>query len=307
MSISPLIRFVALLCLAALLSASNCQNSCPVDNKDNQKEGLPSRNPQASETPLPVDVVIPCTDKDKGALILAIDGVKSYVADLRRIIVISKERITSEAEWFPESAFPFQISDIHARLMHNVCDDGKACDGDRHGWLFQQLLKLYSPIVIPDISPNVLIVDADTIFLRPVHFIDRTDGASLYAVGTEYHRPYFAHAKRLLPTFRKVCAKHSGIVHHMFFQRHVIEDLFHSVEKIHQKPFWQAFIDEIDPKEAEGSAASEYELYFNFVFDSSTLVRKRELNWKNVGALDLEYDKQSGFDYISWQHYMRST
>ena len=86
------------------------------------------------------------------------------------------------------------------------------------GWYYQQLLKLYAAFVIPDISSNVLIVDADTIFLNPVHFLN-AQHAGLYNPGTEYNPPYFEHAAKLIPNFKKLFPQHSGISHHMLFQK----------------------------------------------------------------------------------------
>ncbi|NBP56692.1 hypothetical protein EBU71_09205, partial [bacterium] len=73
--------------------------------------------------------------------------------------------------------------------------------------------------------------------------------------------------------------KYSGIVHHMLFQKEVLEDLFNRVEKYHNKPFWNAFLDTVKPEQIVGGA-SEYEIYFCFAFvvhpDKVTI---RHLNW----------------------------
>ena len=44
--------------------------------------------------------------------------------------------------------------------------------GGSCGWYFQQLLKLYAPLIIPDILENVLILDSDTVFFRKVKMFD---------------------------------------------------------------------------------------------------------------------------------------
>ena len=53
----------------------------------------------------------------------------------------------------------------------------------------------------------------------------------------------------------------------MVFQRDVLQDLFSQVETHHNQPLWQAFCRCVDPQDdLRLSLASEYEIYFNFVF-----------------------------------------
>ena len=50
-----------------------------------------------------------------------------------------------------------------------------------------------------------------------------------------------------------------------------------------------------------GSGASEYEIYFNYVFKNyNDNVEIRQLNWTNSGTLNVNGD----FDYISCHWYM---
>src|SRR5690606_24399663 len=107
-----------------------------------------------------------------------------------------------------------------------------------------------------DISSNVLIVDADVVFYRPVAFTDENSGAGLYNPAEEYYRPYFLHMARLLPGLKRVYSQYSGISHHMLFQLCLLKDLFSMVEEHHQMPFWQALCRCIDPKEINGSCFS---------------------------------------------------
>ncbi|MFX0095788.1 MAG: hypothetical protein ACFFBD_28880, partial [Candidatus Hodarchaeota archaeon] len=108
-----------------------------------------------------IDVIIPTCEKDLGTLELCIEGCRKNITGLRRIIVISKEKYTDNAEWFDERFFPFSLSDVEHLIGISK----------REGWYFQQLLKIYS-FSIPDIAENVLAVDSDTIFLRPVSFFE---------------------------------------------------------------------------------------------------------------------------------------
>jgi Family of unknown function (DUF6492) len=172
------------------------------------------------------------------------------------------------------------------------------------GWYYQQLLKLYAPFVIPDLSPNVLVLDSDTFFLNPVKFINTANGG-LYNVGKEYVPLYFKHADQLTGGLvKKKYRKYSGVTHHMLFQKPVLEDLFKVVEDVHQIEFWKAFCLCVDSIHYSG--ASEYELYFNFVLSRTDQVEIRQLKWKNVRKIGLiNKSRKIGYHYISCHSYSR--
>ena len=165
-----------------------------------------------------IDVVIPTCSKDLEVLNLCIRGVKANCKNVRRIIVVSPEHVTDEAEWFDENHYPFSKQEVAFYLNHmnQAAADKFLRESGRVGWYYQQLLKLYAAYVIPGISSNVLIVDSDTVFLRPVEFIS-PEGGGYFATSGEYHQPYFAHAARLLPELVKLYPNQSGVTHHMLF------------------------------------------------------------------------------------------
>src|SRR5436190_474838 len=111
-----------------------------------------------------IDVVIPCHEKDALTLELSINGVKKNCKNIRRIIVVSKKKLTNNAEWFDEARYPFNRRSILMTIFNNDISkvaQYETAPRNRTGWIYQQLLKLYAPLVIPDISSNVLVVDAD--------------------------------------------------------------------------------------------------------------------------------------------------
>ncbi len=242
----------------------------------------------------PIDVVIPCVEKDLITLDLCIDGIKENGVKIRRVIVVSKNKLTDQVEWFDEAAYPFSLEDVAGHLPHNDLQMHER----RKGWYYQQLLKLYAPLVIPDISPNVLILDSDTIFLNPVSFLNEENGG-MYNPGNEYNPPYFTHAARLIPGLSRLFPEYSGIAHHMVFQKPVIEDLFHRVESLHSAPFWQVFCQSVEP-ECLFAGASEYELYFNYVFSRTSQTTIRKLKWKNIQRLsEISSYQAQGLHYVS--------
>ncbi len=260
----------------------------------------------------PIDVLIPCARKDLPTLNHSIDAIRKYGKNVRRVMVVSKERLTKKAEWIPEDKFPFSFYDISLQIFQNPINAKKylKSKANRIGWLFQQLIKLYAPYVIEGISSNVFILDADVVFLNPVDFFNEKTGGAYFNVSGENHEPYFVHAQKLVPGFKKVYPEHSGICHCMLMQKPVLDKLFESVEKEHGKEFWRAFIDCIDQKFLNLSSASEYEIYFNFAFMTSDQFTLRPLKWADVGSLHRFLRKRNkyhdnNYHYIAYPSYHR--
>lgn len=249
----------------------------------------------------PIDVVIPCTEKDLPTLEYAIQGIKKHGKDIRRVIVISRNKLTESAEWYPEDNFPITKDDVLRVLFQNDKERVKYLKNpkNRLGWMYQQLLKFYAPFVIPDISENVLILDSDTVFLRDVSFLDH-EGRALFNPGTEYTKEYFVHMSHVLPSLKRIDSKTSGISHHMLFEKPVLNSLFAEVENLHSKPFWEVVIGKIDPKLIFSSPFSEYEMYFSYAMQSSQAVDQvRHLKWSNINHLNFDKYQSRGYHYVS--------
>lgn len=240
------------------------------------------------ENTVKFDIVIPVGPKDKDVILKQIEYTKKNVLGYRNIYLITYEPIRIEGcISIDEKIFPFNIdtiASIHGRL-------------ERNGWYLQQLLKLYSGIVIPGILDRYLVVDSDTFFLKPTTFIQ--DNKCLYNYGTENHGPYFEHMSRLNKDFKKVSNK-SGICHHMMFETKYLNEIFSLVEIDHKEPFYKTFLKSVT--DVTHSGASEYELYFNYMLGKHTdKIIVRPLNFSNSNTLDLN----SNQDYISYHWYMR--
>ena len=252
-----------------------------------------------------IDVVIPACAKDAATLNSAINGIRKNGIGVRRIIVVSDRKYTDQAEWFDEKKYPFTKSDIK-KLLNKYVIKGKKYEQAPLGWLYQQLLKLYALYVIPDIADNVLVLDADTIFLNPVSFIDE-EGYALYNVGIEFHPPYFTHAKKLIlkNPIKKIFSHYSGICNHMLFQRKHMTSLFDEIQGSCGVPLWQAMLLNIDPHDFK-SCMSEYEIYFNYIFGRHYPAKIRLLSWDNLpysSQISAQSEKK-GLDYISCHSYL---
>ena len=231
-----------------------------------------------------IDVIIPTHKKDIDTLDLCIDGIRNNVKDVRRIIVVSKDKLTDNAEFYCEEDFPFSFKDVG-----NIVGFHKKTFNYYGG-----LIQTTSALVIPDLERDVLVCDSDTIFLKDTEFITEDDIA-LYNVSYDVPshvtlHPYYEHMEKLIPGLVKQ-TNYSGICHHMIIQKDILQEMFDKVEEIHNMPFWKADImvtledyKSLNPKPAHPDAPllmTTYELYFNYVLkyhpDRIALMKKNSI------------------------------
>lgn len=238
------------------------------------------------------DIVILVGPNDKAIIYDQIKYTKQNIIGYRNIYLITYDpSITIDGcITINENSFPFNIETVakyHGKL-------------ERNGWYLQQLLKLYAGKVIPDILDKYLLIDSDTFFLKPTTFIE--NNKCLYNYGTEYHKPYFHHMKKLSEGLTRIDNNKSGICHHMMFETKYIDKLFNSIETKHKDLFYNIFLKYVSKNEASRSGASEYEIYFNYMLKyNPDKIKVRKLNWKNTNKLVTH----SNYDYISYHWYMR--
>jgi hypothetical protein len=236
------------------------------------------------------DIVIPVGPNDSNIIKKQIEYTKQNIIDYRNIYIVSYDDTISidGCITVSEKIFPFSLETVSNYHGKN----------DRNGWYLQQLLKLYAGFVIPNILDKYLVIDSDTFFLKPTMFY--ADGKCLYNYGGEYHYPYFIHMNKLHPELKKIDNDKSGICHHMIFETKYLKELFESIETIHNDLFYNIFLKNVT--DLNGSGASEYEIYFNYMLlNHPNDITIRKLNWINASNLDLN----NNYDYISVHWYIR--
>jgi hypothetical protein len=239
------------------------------------------------------DAVVCIGPNDYSLLETLIPNVKTYLSP-RRVYIITHPSIVEkyqslfDAHFVSETSFPFGIDYIHEKFNQR----------ERSGWYLQQLLKLYAPLVIKELSDHYVIVDADVRFNKPLRFFG--DGIIKFNTGTEYYLQYFQHMEKLVHLGKQI--SQSGICHLMPMKRHIIEHLIKYVEEQHQVPFWKAFLDKVDPVHYAGSGASEYEILLNYTLvHFPDLVEITPLSWQNTSnATPNPY-----YDYEAYHWYER--
>ncbi len=256
-----------------------------------------------------IDVVIPVHKKDLAILEYSIQAAKDKIVGIRRIIVISKERHSNNAEWFDENLFPFSYKEI-ANLTNNL----------NVGWHFQQLLKFYAPLIIPDISENVLILDSDTVFFRKTKMID-DQGIAFYNISkdentkeTPFDQRVDEHIKKFFPAIAKdklpkPFDEFSGICHNMIFNRQILLELFRNVEEYQRKengvdyPFYKIFLMFYDNQ----MSVSEYQIYFNYmlIFHREKM-NIRKIKYKNTADQNIKkYRYRFKYSYCSFHSHLQ--
>jgi len=229
-----------------------------------------------------IDLVYPCHSKDKNTIDLAIEYARKNIQNLNNIYVVSKTKLTDNAIWVSEDIFPFTFQD-----MIDIIGDHW-----RTGWYYAGWIHLYSSIYIPNILENVLICDSDTIFIRPVTFIDN-EGRALFNISPSDGTPlYLEHMSKLVTGLNLQLQKPwSGVAHHIVMNRTILKDMMNRVEEKFKVPFWKAWINvtlenyrscpqekEMKNKHIEGPGrATSYELYFNYAlkyFPDKAKIRK---------------------------------
>jgi len=243
------------------------------------------------------DIVYVCHKKDANSLEQSIKYIKKNVSNYRKIFLVAKDNFlfrNKDIYFIDEKNFPFQKKDIK-----------KYTSNKRVGWYFQQFLKLYFLRVVGKKAlDNILIIDADTIFIRKTKFFE--NGIPLYNIEKGYHQPYYNILEKVFG-FGRQNSRFSGITHHMVFQRKYINEIIEFVFKKNGKEFWKEIMENVN-KETE-SGFSEYDLYFYYMLKNyPNNIKIRKLRFINFPYYSYEWIKIFrffGYYYLSAHEYLR--
>lgn len=202
-----------------------------------------------------IDVVITSHPKDYEILSYCINSVLAYVKNINKIYVISPQTLQFNGvvniTHIPEYLFPFSRQDVNDTLSTPNKDDVTH-------WYLQQLLKIYSFQVIPNLLDNVLIIDSDVVLLKNHDIFD--NDKPIFAISDDVILDkYVNHMKRLCDSF-DIHNSSSGITDYQIWNRNVWNEIIQKVENQHNKPFWKVFLEQC----VTAQDASEYEIYFQY-------------------------------------------
>ena len=204
-----------------------------------------------------MDIVIPAATKDFGVLETVVENLKLNIKHpINKIFIVSKDN--PDIKTFC-TRYNLNFIEESSILGYSPDKIKYTCNGeDRSGWLYQQLIKLKGD-AISDLD-FFLVLDSDTIFVKPVIFID-TDKRIL-DFSDEYHVPYYEVYSRLLKT--KHLSRVSYVTHYMLFERKKLQELRREIEICNGNQKWDDVILQ-NVNYSQCSGFSEYETYANFV------------------------------------------
>ncbi|UZR92531.1 DUF5672 family protein [Chondrinema litorale] len=250
-------------------------------NRENELRKLREYYPLLNKDPnlrkeissqLPLDIIIPVVEKDLVTIPYVIDFAKQNIKHpIGKIYLISpsSEKIKKVAQslqccWVNEdTVLPIKKSEIEYKVNNE----------DRSGWLFQQLLKLSADQIAENNA--LLILDADTVFIRPRVF--EYKGKQLLDHSDEWHPPYFDTYYKL--TGYQPSSVLSFVAHYMLMEKDKLIALRKHIEQHTQLNWIEAILKHTDRNSMSGF--SEYELYGNFVLRKFKKEYK-EFYWFNL-------------------------
>lgn len=206
---------------------------------------------------LRLDVIIPAADKDLDVLPYALDGV---TANLRHPIG-SIFVVAPSSKALHEVCRRKHCRFVEERSFYdmNPAEIDMVVNGvDRSTWIYQQLLKLSADTLTE--SSHFLVVDADTVFVRPQAF--ERNGRVILNYSDEYNQPYFEMYQRLLNEV--VVCPVSFTSHQMLYDTTILRDLKRRIEAIHGCRWDEAILRKLDRSQEAGF--SDYDTYGQFAF-----------------------------------------
>lgn len=234
------------------------------------------------------DIVIPVGINEIPIIHDVVKYIEQNVENYNKIYLISCEEnlYIDNCVTINEKIFPFSKESIEEVIGPSP----------RISWIFQQLLKLYSPRVLTECLDNILIIDADVYVLNKLKFFK--DYKPIFTVGYENTEEYHVHSQKLHPNISRIHQRYSGVSHHMMLNRIYMAELFQLVEEYHKDQFLKVFLISLDTSNRSDIRCSEYEIYFNFMcYYHPHEIYLRELRWANVPYL--LKDMGVAYDYVS--------
>jgi hypothetical protein len=202
-----------------------------------------------------INLVIFCKKSYRSFLPHCIFSIDKFVKDK----IISKTIISDE--YFKIEGFDVLTdielwnkidSDLEYKNLYNS-------DISKPGWTKQQIIKLSLDKLI---NGNILVVDADLLFLNPVKFVEK--GKYNLYLSHEYDENYFIMIEFLLGVKKQTKKYQSFISDFSIFNSKILTNIKNDIEKKHKK-FWIDVISHYIESSDVPPWLSEYELYGNYL------------------------------------------
>ncbi len=199
-----------------------------------------------------VDVVVPVGPRDIGVLELMLEGVhRNLAGPVGEIWCVAPSDVGAELRRRYRDVSVIDEEDV---IGHERKARVGPMFGVRAGWMLQQFITLSTPEIT--CAEAVVVIDADTILLRPRRF--RVGQTTLLLAAQEFHIEYYEVLARVwgrsleLPPF-------SCIAHHMCCLRDDVLAMRGAIEQRWDAHWIDVLVSCCDPE--RGEFLSEYELY----------------------------------------------
>lgn len=220
----------------------------------------------------PLTIVVPAVEKDAQPLTHCLKAANQMMRHpLAAKLVIGPEsaairEIAAKAGW------EFVLED---RFLPRPSTELKC-----RGWVLQQFIKFNAAFHVP--TGNYLVLDADTVFLKPQTFF--RSGKSILRYSDQYELLYNRSLELVFGNRRRFPV--SFVTHHMVFNRDQVAGLLKVIEQRFKKRWWEAMLHEID--KGNLISFSEFEFYGNYIVSRP--------NWKRHYILEYwnGLDKSAG-------------
>jgi hypothetical protein len=230
-----------------------------------------------------VTIVIPVVEKDAHILKYCLEGVR---LNFRNKI---------EAVWVvaPDSILLREIAgNAGALFIHeDKILPAPANELRTRGWVLQQLIKLNACNHVK--TEWYLVLDSDTVFLRPQAFF--RDGKAMIRYSDQYELLYNRSLQLILGHDKRFPV--SFVTHHMMFHTEAVKEMLILFEHRFGCSWWLAILNELD--KGHPVSFSEFELYGHFVLSRKHWRRQICLEYWN--GLDLSTLDVSSLEQIAAQ------
>lgn len=225
-----------------------------------------------------IELVIVSTSKDfdilPDSINYALRALRPYAISGARVIVPSRDVVACkkllmdcncQVEIVNESDL---ISREHFQKLTDVF-------GNRNTWVLQQLLKVQC--VLTSKSDAVLILDSDTVLLRPRPWFSSA-GHQILMPSMEYNESYYKFLAKL--HISESVPQHSFISHHMLMQPKILSNLLNSLDLLEIEKLITYICDNANTK-VQSPICIEYELYGQHLFKTEPKEYFLE-RWSNI-------------------------
>ena len=225
-----------------------------------------------------IELVIVSTSKDfdilPDSINYALRALRPYTISGVRVIVPSRD-VAACRKLLMNCKYQVEIVDESELVSQKHFKKLTDIFGNRNTWVLQQLLKVRG--VLTSKSDAVLILDSDTVLLRPRPWFSPA-GHQILMPSMEYNDSYYQFLAKL--NISELVPQYSFISHHMLMQPKILSNLLNSLDLLEIEKFITYICDNANTK-VQSPICIEYELYGQHLFKTEPKGYFLE-RWSNI-------------------------